>query len=146
MFKRWAVLFALVLLMAACSEEETEPAATQEEPETEEAAGPSQEELNEQMKEEATEIDFVEANGGDLSPGTKVKATGEISALDPTGLRGGDFMLSVEEGDGFGVYSVTNLNTVEIPLEEGQTVTVYGTFDGAEEGTSMPMITATIIE
>lgn len=146
MFKRLAVLFALVLLMAACSEEETEPAATQEEIETEEAAGPSQEELNEQMKEEAIEIDFVEANGGDLAEGTKVKATGELSALDPSGLRGGDFMLSVEEGDGFGVYDVSNFNTVEIPLEEGQTVTVYGTFAGPEEGTSMPMITATIIE
>ncbi len=41
---------------------------------------------------------------------------------------GNDFLLSVEQGDGHGMYDVLILKT-DVDLNEGYEVTVYGTID-----------------
>jgi hypothetical protein len=142
--KRLSLLLTGVLLLAACGEEEaTEPVEVEGTVEDTATSEPSQEELNTQLKEEATEIDFVQANAGEIEEGTKVKATGEVSNLVDDTLM--EFTLTTEEGDGSGMYSVKGFNTTDAAIEEGQTVTVYGTYDGKDDS-GMPSIALTIIE
>lgn len=105
----------------------------------------TQKELNEHLKEEATEIDFIKANGNEIEKGTLVKASGTVGTIDPNGLRGGDFALTTEEDEGLGMYDILNLNTEEIPLKEGQEVTIFGSYNDKDE-LGMPQIVATIIE
>lgn len=144
-------LFSSAFILAACGSDDEVSGATEvvddnaiqkETPQEEEV---SQEELNEALKEEATAIDFIAANGGEISKNEKVKLEGEISVLSATGIRGGDFTLTTTEGDGFGMYNVINMNTVEIPIQEGDEVTVYGVFNG-KDSMGMPEITAIIVE
>lgn len=144
--KRLIVILTAGILLAACGEGESAPVESQEVGSTEEKAAesePTQEELNAQLKEEATEIDFVKANGDEVEEGTKVKATGEVSNLiDDTLMK---FTLATEEGEGFGMYSVAGFNTTEADISDGQTVTIYGTYAGKGD-TGMPAINVTIIE
>lgn len=139
--KKLSVILMAFLLLAACSDE---PTAEPEEVETvEDTDEPTQEELNAQLKEEATEIEFVKANGDEVEEGTKVKATGDISNLVDDTLM--EFTLTTEEGEGSGMYSVKGFNTTEATVEEGQSVTVYGTYAGKDD-MGMPEISLTIIE
>ena len=132
------------LLLAACGDEED--ATPKEDTPVVETAGetnePTQEELNAQLKEEATAIDFVAANGGEIAKNTKVKTTGVVKVISSEGV-GGEFMLTTTEGEGFGVYTIVNLSMTE--TAEGNEVTIYGTFAGKDDA-GMPKIVATIIE
>ena len=53
------------------------------------------------------------------------------------------FLLSQEEGNGFGVYHITNILSIE-GLEDGDEVIIYGIVDSTI--VAIPRIIATIIE
>ena len=131
------------LLLAACGGEEATPKEDTPVEETSvETNEPTQEELNAQLKEEATAIDFVAANGGEIAENAKVTVKGVVKVIFSEGVAG-KFSLTTTEGEGFGVYTIVNLSMTE-PVE-GNEVTIYGTFDGKDES-GIPQIVATIIE
>lgn len=146
------LLLGLILLLVACGSDkaDTEPI---EQNGVEMASEndvvknePTQEELNEQLKTEAMDADFVSINGDEVEEGAKLKVTGEISFVSGEGVRGGNFTITTEEKDGHGMYNIINLNTADpVEIVEGIEVTVYGTYSGKDE-TGIPEITATIIE
>src|SRR5690625_5624824 len=75
-------IILLVMLLSACGNDEevnTEPKEEQEPSPEQENNEPSQDELDEQLKEEATEADFVKVNGDEVDEGTKLYAEGERS-------------------------------------------------------------------
>ncbi|MCW1929554.1 hypothetical protein [Bhargavaea beijingensis] len=105
---------------------------------------PTQEELNEKLKADAVELDFVDAIQGEIEKGTRVKLTGKADIFMPGTFQ--TFSLTTIEGNGYGIYNVINFDTTEAEFQEGDQVTIYGTFKGEEEGTGLPEITAIIIE
>ncbi|WP_158595132.1 hypothetical protein [Oceanobacillus piezotolerans] len=142
------IIMLMIIIITACTEDEvSEPVEVEQNDSPEQGTvEPTQEERNEQLKEEAIEADFEKINGNEVEEGTKLKASGEITNIFPEDLRGGDFMLSVEESENEnGVYHVVDMKTEKIPIEEGQVVTAYGVYDGKDES-GMPIIIATIIE
>ena len=131
------------LLLAACGgEEDTPKGDTPVEETSVETNEPTQEELNAQLKEEATAIDFVAANGGEIAEKTKVTITGKVGTVMSEGV-GGIFTVTTTEGDGFGMYTIANFSMTE--TAEDAEVTIYGIFAGKDEA-GMPKIVATIIE
>ena len=131
------------LLLAACGGEEATPKGDTPVEETSgESAEPTQEELNAQLKEEATAIDFVAANGGEIAEKTKVTITGKVGTVMSEGV-GGVFTVSTTEGDGAGMYTIENYSMTE--TAEGAEVTIYGTFAG-KDASGIPKIIATIVE
>lgn len=125
--------------MVGCSDDQTQE-QVQSNDETNESE-PTQEELNNQLKEEASEADFVKLNNGEIEEGTKLKVSGEITLMESNN----DFTLTSKENDGYGMYSILNFDTTESTVEEGDDVTVYGTYTGDSE-TGMPEIRITVIE
>lgn len=137
------------LLLTACGEEEATPKeetpAAEEKGATDKVAetkGPTQEELNEKMRNEAIKLDFVAANGDEVEKDTKVTINGKITNIAEEGV-GGKFTVTTTEGDGYGMYSVVNLTLKDVSLDSE--VTIYGTYDGKDD-MSAPTIIATIIE
>ena len=148
--KKISVLILLTMLLGACTdgpEAESEVKSVTDKEDTTETTvvGKTQEEMNVETIELAVELDFIKANGDEIEDGTVVEATGEITLISLDGIRGGDFTLTTKEGDGYGMYKVINFNTTDHIIEEGQKVTVYGTYSGRDE-MNMPQIVATIIE
>lgn len=130
--KKAGFLLSATLLLGACGGEQAEEGKPNEvEQETEEG-----------LKDEAVEIDFVAANDDSVPAGTIVKAQGIASPITGTEI-GDEFLLKTQETEGEGTYIVSNSSTVEV--QDGQEITVYGSFDGKTESGS-PKITATIIE
>ena len=135
------------LLLAACGGEEATPKgdtpAVQTNAEVEEKSdAPTQEELNAQLKEEATAIDFVAANAGEVPKDAKVTLKGVVKVIFSEGVAG-KFSFTTTEDNGYGAYTIVNLSMTE-PVE-GNEVTIYGTFDGKDES-GIPQIVAIIIE
>ena len=131
------------LLLAACGGEEADPKGDTPVEETSgESNEPTQEELNAQLKEEATTIGFVAANAGEVPKNAKVTLKGVVKVIFSEGVAG-KFSVTTTEGEGYGVYKIVNLSMTE-PVE-GNEVTIYGTFDGKDES-GIPQIVATIIE
>jgi hypothetical protein len=130
--RKASFLLGAALVLGACGGEQAEDGqSTEVEQETEEG-----------LKDEAVEIDFVAANDDSVPAGTIVKAEGTASPVTGTDI-GDEFILTTEESTGEGTYLVSNNSTVEV--QDGQKITVYGSFDGKTESGS-PKITATIIE
>lgn len=130
-------------LLAACGNEKATEVEDVDTPSTEtQDDGPTREEMNEEMKAEAKEYSFVEFNGDEVVENEKVKLSGEVSSVQEEGMMG-EFTLSTKEGDGYGMYAVINMLGAE--FNEGDTVIVYGAYDGKNDS-GMPLINATIIE
>lgn len=142
--KKIFVVGLAALFLSACSdtEEKTESVepTVQEEPETNE---PTQAELDAQLKEEATQANFVELNSDDAEQDKKVFAEGEITNIEKEGSLG-VFTLTTEETSGDGMYTVNVLAT-DVDFAKGDQVKVYGTYSGKDD-LGFPVITATIIE
>lgn len=136
--KKLSVLILLTMLLGACTDK---PVA---EPEKSAVYEKTQEEHNAELKELAIVIDMGEALDEKIEERTLVKSTGEIMTIYD-GIRGGDFTLTTEVDGYHGIYSIMNLNTREIELSVGQTVTVYGSYNGLDEE-GFPEIVATLIE
>ncbi|WP_054948989.1 hypothetical protein [Numidum massiliense] len=154
------LVFSLVLVACGDSSDEAEPGdeveagetaadvdgsdddSSEQEDESDDP-DPEQEKLNEQLKKEAVEANFVELNSDDAEDGKKVFAVGEITNIQEEGKLG-KFTLTTEEENGNGMYTVNSM-TVRYEPKESDRVKVYGSYDGKDE-TGMPIITATIIE
>ena len=106
-----------------------------------------QEDLNEELKKEAVKADFVELNGNvEKNKSLKVFAEGTISVVDYDNVMDlfPSFLLTQEEGEGYGMYHITNILGIE-GLKDGDIVKIYGVVDGKNDS-GMVKITATVIE
>lgn len=109
---------------------------------------PTREELNEKLKKEAVKADFVKLNGNSKdNKDLKVFAEGKVSTVDYKNVMDvfPSFTLTQEEGNGFGIYHITNVLSVE-GLKDGDTVKIYGTVDEETSKDGSIKINATIIE
>ncbi len=112
---------------------------------------PTQAELNAQLKKDATKADFVQLNGHeDQYKDKKVYVEGTVSFISQAGAPGREFTMSVQEGNGYGDYGITSLDTehnynIGKDIVEGNKVKIYGTVEG-KNSEGMPHIVAIIIE
>lgn len=109
--------------------------------------GKSQDQLNQELKNQSVQANFVEINGHTSElKNKKVFAVGKISVVDYQGAMDvfPSFILSQKESNGFGMYHITNVLSVK-GLKDGDNVKIYGTIDGTAKD-SMPKIIATVIE
>lgn len=140
-------LLGLIIYMFAApmavSPEKSEPVANVNEVKKEVTKGPSQEELNEKLKQEAVQANYTELDSNNQPIGKKVYIDGEVGP----GMKDvmDEFMLTSKEGDGFGVYKIQLFNTTETEYHKGDQVRVYGTVKGKDDS-GMPLISATILE
>lgn len=134
------LIFLLLISLVACGNDDSEVEEPIEKVEDE----PIEEE--ESIKDTAIEADFIEINGKEEANGMRVFAEGEISNVDYDNVMDvlPSFLLSQKEGDGYGMYHITNAISLE-GLEDGDIVIIYGLVDGTSDS-GMPRIIATIIE
>lgn len=107
----------------------------------------TQEDLNENLKQAAEKADFVKINGHtDEYKNIKVYAEGAISSVDYDNIFDifPSFALSQVEGEGYGVYHITNALSVP-DLKDGDSVIVYGVVTGVSN-LGAPKISATVVE
>lgn len=142
-----SVLLILVLAVIGCGEKPASKDVTQikKQAEFKKETEPTQEELNKKLKENAVKADFVELNSyPDKNKDKKVYVEGEVGVVFGDGV-GQKFDMSAKEGNGYGYYTITNLCGM-YDVKEGDVLKAYGVFSGHDEKTSIPKITATIIE
>ncbi|MCP3028624.1 hypothetical protein [Halobacillus sp. A5] len=105
---------------------------------------PSQQDLEEQLREEAVPIDFATVNAGEVEEGDKVFIQGYISAAAPADEAAAVFSVTADEEAGEGTYSVENKDEgAEFMIKD--IVEVYGTYQGTDDA-GTPVIEGTIIE
>jgi hypothetical protein len=129
MKRNFIVLFLLLIsVLFGCSSEE--------------------EKFEQDYKESTTKADFVELNTNEKDNLKKpFHLTGEISSVGD-----GDFTVTTQEGDGFGIYSVVihadfwDYIDPDFKAEIGDKITVYGDYSGKDLHDGMLNITAKYIE
>jgi hypothetical protein len=133
------------LFLSACGNEET--TAPVEESQTVEKSLPNegltQDELNEKIKAEAVQADFAELNVTNPPDGKRVYVDGVVSILTKGIID--EFILTAKEGDGYGMYKIILLNTIDAEYVEGDQVRIYGVVNGKDDS-GMPQISAPILE
>jgi len=139
---------SLLLLLGACSsnEETTKKEKPKEEVNVKSQKtndDKSQEELNTQLKEEATRADIVELNVDNPPIGKKVFIDGKVDVLTDGDIE--EFIITSKESNGNGVYKVKLINTTDVDFSEGDQVRIYGGVTGKDE-TGIPEILASILE
>ena len=138
------VVFIICVMMTPTPNIETKTGEqTQIDTQSSEPSQKSQEEINEQMRENAIEADFIKINGNEWKD-KDVFATGKVSFVEVS-EPAINFTLTTTEGDGFGVYSIFTFSTLVGEVLDGSTVKIYGIV-GDRNKLGMPSITATIIE
>lgn len=146
--KKVLIIGFAALVLSACGNEDVvkEEDTTIEETDTiineEVENDPTQDELNAKLKEEAVKADFVELGADNPPNGKSVYIDGEVSVLMEDVID--QFTLTAKEGDGYGIYHIKLINTTDIEYSNGDTVRIYGTVKGKDEG--FPLISATILE
>lgn len=111
----------------------------------------TQAELNAQLKKDATQADFVQLNGHEEEyKDKKVFVEGTVSSITQEGSVGGKFTVTVQEGNGYGMYGITSLDTennynVGKDIVKNNKVKIYGTVNG-KDSFGAPHIVATIVE
>jgi len=112
-------------------------AQLKEEAADQKVADANQEVLNAQLKKDAVKADFVEINGHiDKFVGKPVFTEGKVFIP----VEGSPyFELTTVEGDGFGMYVVTNASGV-YGLKDGDMVKIYGKVGSPDQKTGMPTI------
>jgi colicin import membrane protein len=133
--KKWLGAVFCISLLVGCSSEASEP--VKEETKEVEHTLPTQDELNDQLKEDAKQADFAKLNSRE-STGEKVFAEGEVTNIAKEGMLG-EFTLTTSDG----MFTIGNMLGTEI--SEGDNVKVYGVTNG-KDATGFPVIDATIIE
>ncbi|SFF85689.1 hypothetical protein SAMN05216353_11126 [Halobacillus alkaliphilus] len=103
---------------------------------------PNQEKLDNELKDEAREVNFTRVRAGRVEEGTKVLIQGEVTMASPIEV-GSELVVATQEDGGHGMYTVQNMDS-DSQYEEGDFVKVYGTYNGKSEGT--PKITSPLIE
>jgi colicin import membrane protein len=144
--KKWFAALLGLALLVGCSSESSSDTEKKDEPKQEEVKqdeGPTQEELDAQLKEEAVQADFVELNSDEAETGKKVFTEGVIDSIAKEGMLG-EFTLTTEEGEGVGMYTVVDVMGSDL-VKEGTNIKVYGVYEGKDD-LGFPKINATVIE
>ncbi|WP_299090310.1 hypothetical protein [uncultured Metabacillus sp.] len=134
------LLLSGILVLSACGNDNTEKTSGDSESVEENTNEPSQEELNKELKEEAKPYSFDEVNNNEVEKDAKIVVEGSIT--------GGSFGV----GDKFylasndGAYDIVNFNTTDSTFTTNDYVKVFGTYNGKDESTGIPIISATIVE
>ncbi|CAG9608069.1 hypothetical protein [Pseudoneobacillus rhizosphaerae] len=138
------LLFTSLVLMTGCSEEKklTEEYTNKKNIE-ESISEPSQEELNEKLKTESVQADFVELNSDQAEIGKKVFTTGEVSIIKEDGIFK-TFTLTTKENNGYGMFTITDILKSE-NYQDGDTVKIFGTYAGKDD-LGFLKIDSTVIE
>lgn len=148
------------ILIASCSNSEKDEAvgsvltAAQTEETTESTFDEEEVALREELVLKAKEVSYVDVDGdkyeeyGDED--SWFKLTGEVSAIGEDAL-GIDqqFLLTTSEPEENGVYIIKSDPPYvhkEMTVKEGETITVYGTYLGKDEDTSMPTVHILVVE
>lgn len=108
----------------------------------------TKQEIDDNLKKEAVKVDFIKVNGHEKeNKDLKVYAEGKISIVDYKNKMDifPSFVLTQNEGDGFGMYHITNILGIE-GLKDGDQVKLYGTVSGEKNKAGMPIIITTIVE
>jgi len=88
----------------------------------------------------------VAANCGDIPVGTKLYLEGKVEVIFGTDTLD-VFTLSTVEGDGYGMYDILNFYKNELDIEEGDSVQVWGFYNGRDDGkTGAPVIGAFVVD
>lgn len=148
--KKIILTSSLLLLLGACSSnvETTKEEKPKKEISTEQQENKkdmTQEELNEQLKKEATKANFVEINVDNPPNGKRIYIDGEVSILTEGGGIDTFTLTSKEDNNEYGIYKIELANTTDAVYSEGDIVRIYGTVNDKDE-TGMPKILATILE
>ena len=146
--KKIILMSSFLLLLGDCSSntETTKEEKSKKEISTEQQENKNdmtQEELNEQLKKEATRADIVEINVKNPPIGKKVYIDGEVDVLTEGAID--EFLITSKESKGLGVYKIKLFNTPDVEFKEGDQVRIYGRITGKDE-TDTPEISATILE
>lgn len=138
--KRIGLLIVTGLLLTACGDAMVDEETAVEVIEETEGEH-TQAQVNVALKEQAVELEHDQAAAGEVSGGAQVFSTGVTFAVsDESAGAGEEFELIAEDGE----YLVRNYSMREV--EEGHTVKVYGTFDGMDEASGLPVIRAALVE
>lgn len=100
-----------------------------------------------ELREQAVKAEFVKLNGHTQDfQKQKVFVDGEVTFVDTSkALEIFDyFTITTKEGDGYGMYTITNFDGVDIKV--GDKLKVYGYVEKDIDKTGMPAIIGTIIE
>ena len=101
---------------------------------------PTQEELNESLKEEAIEADYAKIENDEVEEGTKLTVRGEVIGVEKEGS-----MKAFVIGASDGAYMVQNMATNDVrDVREGDYVQIWGVYDG--KSSEAPTMTTTIVE
>ncbi|WP_173918594.1 hypothetical protein [Halobacillus sp. Marseille-Q1614] len=103
---------------------------------------PTQQELNEKLREEATAIDFAAINAGKVEIGEKVSIIGGIT--EEEGTESSIFTVTTKEEDGYGTYTVESM-AKDADYQTGEIVEVFGTYQGTDED-GTPLIESPVID
>lgn len=106
-----------------------------------------QEELNQQIKDEAIQAEFVTLNVSENEAkqyvGKSFFIEGEVTFVDSANTVLPEFTVTTKEENGYGMYTVINL--FKTSVNEGDTVKVYGGFNGVNK-LGMPELSGNVIE
>jgi major membrane immunogen (membrane-anchored lipoprotein) len=135
----YCLLLVLVFVLVGCSSDDVPT----EVPEVERNSDVDEAEKDEEisMRDGAIEADFIEINGDRVEEGTKITLTATIETIEGTEMF--DKMLVFQdEPDGNSVYVIEDFTGDLDSLSEGDTVTIWGLYNGKEDNTSIPVIGA----
>ncbi|SNZ14535.1 hypothetical protein SAMN05421503_2457 [Terribacillus aidingensis] len=131
---------------------QSEPTATEvseEEPAGEEESIDeltTQDELDEQLKEKSIEVDYEKVKLGEVSSDENLYVDGTVAMIKDPNESFPKYYLNTEESDGStGWYLIWDMRMNGLPEEDDQ-LRVYGSYDGKEEETGIPMLIGKIIE
>ncbi|QXE02788.1 hypothetical protein [Terribacillus sp. DMT04] len=130
---------------------QSEPIATEvseEEPAGEEESIDelTQDELDEQLKEKSIEADYEKVKLGEVSSDENLYVDGTVARIKDPNESFPKYYLNTEESDGStGWYLIWDMRMNGLPEEDDQ-LRVYGSYDGKEEETGIPMLIGKIIE
>jgi hypothetical protein len=139
---KWLFIILSMCLLVGCSSNKPTEEAAGQTTDSNESVEETQEELNEELRNEAIEASFVKLNGDEVKEDTPLYLEGEVSTiLSDTGLQTFSFLTTEPEGSG--MYTIVNA-TID-KASEGDQVKLYGKYAGKDD-TGVPKINVTIIE
>ncbi|KHE73140.1 hypothetical protein [Halobacillus sp. BBL2006] len=131
-------LLIFTAILGACSNSEAN-SQDKTENNTEDVAADDQEKINKDLKEKAIEIDFPVSE--EVQVEDEVMISGEVTVGPGEEQLGNDFSVETQGG----IFEIMNLQ-LDTEVNEGDQVTVYGTYRGEDADTGLPSINATIVE
>jgi len=97
-----------------------------------------------QSKEDAIPVSYMEVTNDEVTEGSMIIVEGEVDLLLTVDEDYTQFSLSVYEEHGYGVYVIQDESGKE--FKEGDTVRVYGNYEGDFQFAPIPIVYATDIE